>query len=124
MELEAFWQACLARPGTTTDLPFGPEVRVFRVLGKIFAFASPGEAPARVSLKCDPEWSFVLRETYAAVTPGYHLNKTWWNTIVLDGSVPDHELVALLERSYALVVAKLKKAEREQLAGGARAAGP
>ena len=53
-----------------------------------------------------PEWSEVLRNAYDAVRPGYHLNKRHWNTIVLDGSVPDDEVAELIAHSYALVSPK------------------
>jgi predicted DNA-binding protein (MmcQ/YjbR family) len=67
-------------------------------------------------LKCDPDLAAGLRARYAAVTPGYHLNKRHWNTVALDGSVPDEELLELIDHSYELVVARLSRAERKGLA--------
>ena len=69
-----------------------------------------------VNLKVDPEEAWILRQQYAgSVLPGYHMNKKHWNTVVLDGSVPDDEVLAMLEQSYLLVRNKLTKREREQL---------
>ena len=115
MDLDAVSRHCAALPGAREDYPFGAVPRVYKVAGKIFAFISIGEVPGSVSLKCDPTWSTVLRERYRAVTPGYHLNKKWWNSIELDGSVPRAEIEVLINRSYELVVAKLPRAEREKL---------
>jgi predicted DNA-binding protein (MmcQ/YjbR family) len=69
----------------------------------------------RVSLKCDPAFAEVLRQTYAAVTPAYHLNKKHWNGVLLDGTIPDEEILEMVDHSYEQVVKGLKKAEREQL---------
>ena len=93
-----------ALPGATEEQPFGPDVDVFKVGGKIFALLSP-EAPGSVSLKCEPEWAVELRDLYGAVTPGYHLNKRHWNTVMLDGRVPDQMLESMVVHSYDRVVA-------------------
>lgn len=106
---------CLAKPGTAEDYPFGDEVAVFKVAGRMFALVPLGASPPSVSLKCDPGLAEELRARYAAVTPGYHLNKRHWNTVVLDGSVPDDEVLELVDHSYELVVAKLTRAQRARL---------
>src|ERR671937_2264949 len=77
--------ACHAKPGAVEDYPFGDEVAVFKVAGRMFALVPLGEEPASVSLKCDPGLAVSLRERYAGVTPGYHLNKRHWKTVALDG---------------------------------------
>jgi predicted DNA-binding protein (MmcQ/YjbR family) len=107
--------ACTARPGTVEDYPFGDEVAVFKVAGRMFALLPLGEVPGSVSLKCDPGLAVSLRARYAGVRPGYHLSKRHWNTVTLDGSVPDEEVLELIEHSYDLVVARLTKAQRDQL---------
>jgi predicted DNA-binding protein (MmcQ/YjbR family) len=107
--------ACSAKPGTVEDYPFGDQVAVFKVAGKMFALVPLGETPASISLKCDPELAAFLRNRYTAVTPGYHLNKRHWNTMTLDGSVPDDEVLELIDHSYDLVVARLTRAQRNQL---------
>ncbi len=105
---------CLNKIGVTHEFPFGPDVEVYKVLGKMFALI-PTDDPLSISLKCDPTLAEILRDNYSAVTPGYHLNKRHWNTVVVDEEVPDDELLSWVDDSYALVVAKLKKVERERL---------
>ncbi len=107
--------ACNAKPGSVEDYPFGDEVAVFKVVGKMFALVELGPAPGSVSLKCDPDLAAGLRRRYAAITAGYHLNKRHWNTVTLDGSVPGDELLDLIDHSYELVVARLPRAERDKL---------
>ncbi|PXY22450.1 MmcQ/YjbR family DNA-binding protein [Prauserella muralis] len=107
--------ACLAFTGAREEFPFDESNSVFKVAGKIFAIAPLGGEPLRVSLKCEPELAVQLRATHPAITPGYHLNKRHWNTVVLDGSVPDELVRDMIEDSYDLVVARLPKAQRERL---------
>jgi predicted DNA-binding protein (MmcQ/YjbR family) len=107
--------ACQAKPGAVEDYPFGDEVTVFKVAGRMFALVPLGEAPGSVSLKCDLGLAVSLRARYPGITPGYHLNKRHWNTVTLDGSVPDEEVLELIDHSYDLVVARLTKAQRDQL---------
>jgi predicted DNA-binding protein (MmcQ/YjbR family) len=90
--------ACGAKPGSVEDYPFGDEVAVFKVAGRMFALVSLGPAPGSVSLKCDPGLAEGLRGRYAAITPGYHLNKRHWNTVALDRSVPDEEVLDLVDQ--------------------------
>jgi len=104
---------CLGLPGASEEFPFGDEVSVFKVGGKMFALCSlDAEPPLQLSVKCDPELATQLRSAYPAIRPGYHLNKRHWNTITLDGSVPDEMVADLLGDSYDLVVASLPKARR------------
>jgi predicted DNA-binding protein (MmcQ/YjbR family) len=107
--------ACSAKPGAVEDYPFGDEVAVFKLAGRMFALVSLGLPPGSVSLKCDPDLAAGLRARYAAITPGYHLNKRHWNTVELDGSVPGGELLELIDHSYELVVARLPRAQRNEL---------
>jgi predicted DNA-binding protein (MmcQ/YjbR family) len=106
---------CSAKPGSAEDYPFGDQVAVFKVAGRMFALVLLGSLPGIVSLKCDPDLAAGLRARYPAITPGYHLNKRHWNTVTLDGSVPDDELLDLIDHSYELVVARLPKAEQDKL---------
>jgi len=106
---------CSAEPGAVEEYPFGDEVAVFKVAGRMFALVPLGEVPGSVSLKCDPDLAVGLRGRYAGVRPGYHLNKRHWNTVTLDGSVPEEEVLELIEHSYELVVARLTKAQRDKL---------
>jgi predicted DNA-binding protein (MmcQ/YjbR family) len=103
---------CLALPGAVEDFPFGDEVSVFKVGGKMFALCRLDGEPLQLSVKCEPELAVQLRATYPAIAPGYHLNKRHWNTITLDGSLPDQMVTDLLGDSYDLVAASLPKARR------------
>jgi predicted DNA-binding protein (MmcQ/YjbR family) len=107
--------ACTAKPGAAEDYPFGDKVAVFKVAGRMFALVPLGEVPGSVSLKCDPDLAVGLRARYAGVRPGYHLSKRHRNTVTLDGSVPDEDVLELIDHSYDLVVARLTKAQRDQL---------
>lgn len=112
---ESIRALCAAQTGAVETHPFGPGVAVYKVGGKMFALVPHEGEPATVNLKCDPEWSEVLRGAYAAVRPGYHQNKKHWNTVVLDGSVPDDEVEELVAHSYELVVGALPRRVREAL---------
>ncbi len=114
-ELPTLRAYLLAKPGTTEELPFGPDALVFKVLGKMFALVAWQETPLSISLKCEPNLALLLRGTYAAVTPGYHLNKRHWNTVVLDGEVPEDEVAEMIDASYALVVKGMTNAQRAQI---------
>ncbi|MGW9306782.1 MmcQ/YjbR family DNA-binding protein [Saccharomonospora azurea] len=106
---------CLSLPSSVERFPFAPGLSVFFVAEKMFALSDLDGRPPAVSLKCDPEHSLFLRDTYPAVTAGYHLNKRHWNTVVLDGSLPDDLVVDLVRESYDLVVAGLPKHRRARL---------
>jgi predicted DNA-binding protein (MmcQ/YjbR family) len=108
-------RSCLAHSGAVEDFPFGPEHSVFKVAGKMFAISALDRAPLEVSLKCEPELAAHLRASYAAVRPGYHLNKRHWNTVTLDGSLPDQLVRELVEDSYDLVVSALPRRTQRQL---------
>jgi predicted DNA-binding protein (MmcQ/YjbR family) len=103
---------CLALPGASEEFPFGDEVSVFKVGGKMFAACNLDAQPLQLSVKCDPDIAVQLRAAHPAIAPGYHLNKRHWNTITLDGSLPDRMVTDLLGDSYDLVVASLPKARR------------
>jgi predicted DNA-binding protein (MmcQ/YjbR family) len=106
---------CLSLTGAEETFPFGPNVSVFKVGGKMFALSQLGADSLRVSVKCEPGLAEVLRETHAAVLPGYHLNKRHWNTVIIDGSLPDEAIRDMIEDSYDLVVSKLPPARRRAL---------
>ncbi len=106
---------CLAFPGSEQTFPFGHETSVFKVGGKIFAISALASQPLKVSLKCEPELAAQLRLTYAAIAPGYHLDKRHWNTVTLDGSLADGMVRDLIEDSYDLVVAGLPRRVRDAL---------
>ena len=94
---------CLKQPGAEETYPFGPEVTVFKVRGKMFALLAPPANPVTISLKCDPIRAIVLRQDHSEVTPGYHLNKVHWNTIDLTGTLDFTLVRSLIDHSYGLV---------------------
>ena len=108
-QLQAY---CLAQTGAIEDFPFGPEHSVFKVAGKMFALSALGRTPLEVSVKCEPDIALALRGSYDAIRPGYHLNKRHWNTITLDGSLPDQLVRDLIEDSYDLVAHALPRRVR------------
>lgn len=75
----------------------------FRVKGKIFLLALLARMPLQVNLKAEPERAVEWRERYEGVTPGYHMNKRHWNTVLLDGSVPASEVLRMIDHSFELV---------------------
>jgi predicted DNA-binding protein (MmcQ/YjbR family) len=109
MDLESFREYCLKKPGAAEGTPFGPDVVVFKVGGKMFALASLDEVPARANLKCDPDLALELRDRYEQVRPGYHMNKKHWNTVEIERGIPDGELRQMIDHSYDLVAKSLPK---------------
>jgi predicted DNA-binding protein (MmcQ/YjbR family) len=81
----------------------------------MFLLMSLDEHPVTMNVKCDPELAVDLRERYEAVRPGYHMNKTHWNTVVLDGSIPPQELRSMIDHSYEQIVRGMKKSIVEKL---------
>lgn len=116
MNADTVREYCLKRNGMITEgFPFGEGVLVFKVEGKMFLLMNLNDHPLTMNVKCDPELAVDLRERYESVTPGYHMNKTHWNTVVLDGSIPQQELKAMIDHSYEQIVRGLKKSIAERL---------
>lgn len=113
MDIEEFREYCLSKSGTTEDCPFGPDTLVFKVKGKMFALCSISEF-GDVNLKCDPERAEELREQYEQINPGFHMNKTHWNTVTLEG-LSKSLIHDLIDHSYSLVKDSLPKKIREAL---------
>jgi predicted DNA-binding protein (MmcQ/YjbR family) len=106
MSLDLIRDHALAKPEVEETLPFGPDVLVFKARGKAFLLIPLDSHPLQFNAKCDPERAIELREAYAAIVPGYHMNKRHWNTVILDGTVPVALVRELIDHSYALVTAK------------------
>lgn len=106
---------CLSFPRTEETFPFSPGTSVFKVEGKMFALSRLTGKPLKVSLKCEPALAEQLREMHEAVTAGYHLNKKHWNTVLLDGSLPERLVRDMVEDSYDLVVSRLPAVRRRAL---------
>ncbi|WP_111978005.1 MmcQ/YjbR family DNA-binding protein [Algibacillus agarilyticus] len=116
----------LAKPHAILDYPFGDEIKVFKVKNKMFATLALGkmgkakntdEQPAYwwMNLKCDPDEAFILRDLFTAVIPGYHMSKKHWNTIILDGSIPQGEIERMIDNSFNLVVSKMTKKDQASI---------
>lgn len=112
MDAESAREHCLLKAGATEGFPFGEDTLVFKVGGKIFALLSLSSVPTQINLKCEPEKAIALRAEHPAVRPGYHMNKTHWNTVVFDGSLPHHLLEEMIEDSYRLVFNSLSRKAR------------
>lgn len=119
IELAEIRDLLMSFPQVTEETPFGPEVLVFKVAGKMFATLGEeiedGVPLARSNLKCDPERAVTLRDQHDAILPGYHMNKRHWNTILFDGSLPESLIADLAQHSYDLVFASLTKKAREAI---------
>ena len=106
---------CSSLPEAKEDYPFGPDVQVFKIKDKLFAILTKRQGIHRINLKCHPEEALILREIFEDVVPGYHMNKMHWNTVLFNNSIPEEEIKRMIDRSYCLVVKKLKKKIREAL---------
>ncbi len=117
LSIDDLRKLCGALPHVTSDFPFDADTLVFRLHGKIFALMSvdPRSHPPRITLKCEPAFADALRSTYDAVTPGYHMNKRHWNTVLIDGTIPRPEIEDLIEHAYQQVLKTLPKTVRETL---------
>ncbi len=116
MTIDDLAELLASYPGAESGYPFGPEVQVWKVGGKMFALVAEDTEPLRISLKCDPDLALELRAQYPDhVVAGYHLNKRHWNTVTVDEALPSFELEDWIGHSYDLVVAGLPKKARETL---------
>ncbi|MDB4291859.1 MmcQ/YjbR family DNA-binding protein [Maribacter sp.] len=116
MNIEEFRNNCLAKKGVTESLPFDEHTLVFKVMGKMFALTGLERLPPQVNLKCDPEYGTELREKHDGdIIPGYHMSKVHWNTLFLE-RLPPKLIVHLTNHSYDLVVSKLTKKLKADLA--------
>lgn len=113
----------LNKPESFADFPFGEGVEVFKVKGKMFATLAIGKMGKGdgehqdwwMNLKCDPDEAIMLRDIFPAVMPGYHMNKKHWNTVILDGSIPQGEIERMIDNSFMLVVSKMTKKDQQSI---------
>ena len=103
MNIESLRDYCLSKPGAEETMPFGPDTLVYKVNNKIFLLVGLDSADLRFNVKCDPDKAIELRDEYACVLPGFHMNKKHWNTVVVDGSVSNSLLKEWIDHSYTLV---------------------
>lgn len=113
MNIEAYRDYCIAKPGVTEHFPFDDKVLVFKVMNKMFALCDVNTFDS-INLKCDPERAIELRAEYPGIIPGYHMSKVHWNTLQMDGSLSDKLILELIDHSYELIVKSLpKKVQKE-----------
>ncbi|MGL4767536.1 MAG: MmcQ/YjbR family DNA-binding protein [Formosimonas sp.] len=115
MTLDDWRTFLLSLPASVEEMPFGPDVLVYKVAGKMFALLAWQDEPLSMNLKCEPNRAVSLREMYPAVTAGYHMNKTHWNTVLLDGSIDDAQLKAWVVDSYDLIFNALPKRVQSEM---------
>ena len=119
-------QYLLSKPETSLYYPFGDDCKVFRVKNKMFATLALGKGSEKdtgekmaghycMNLKCDPDEAVMLRDIFPAVIPRYHMNKKLWNTIILDGSIPQGEIERMIDNSFMLVVSKMTKKDQKSI---------
>ena len=109
MHIEEIRSYALSKPGAEEGFPFGEETLVFKAGGRIFLMASLDSQPLTINAKCDPVRAVALREQYACIVPGYHMNKRHWNSITIDHTLSDNQLKELIDHSYGLVISNGKK---------------
>lgn len=114
MNIEDVREYCLNLPLTEEAMPFDEDTVVFKVGGKMFLLLLL-DINLCINVKCDPDEAIELRERFDAVTPGFHMNKRYWNTVLMDGSISDSLLKTWIHDSYKLVVANLSLKERTRL---------
>ena len=115
IKLEDLRKYCMSKTGAEEDFPFDLSTLTFKVYGKIFALTDINSTELRVNLKCRPETALNLRAQYSQITPGYHMNKKHWNTILIDGQIPDNEIHMMIDQSYELVLSGVKKSVKDRL---------
>ena len=106
MNIEDLREYALSLRNVSEGFPFGIDTLVFKVDNKIFLLASLSSEVLQFNVKCNPEYAVELREQYSCITPGYHMNKKHWNTIVVDGELSSKQLKEFIKDSYTLVAKK------------------
>lgn len=115
MNIEEIREYCISKKGVEESLPFGPEILVFKIMGKAFLLAGLDRSPLQFNIKCNPDKAIELREQFSFVLPGYHMSKKHWNTIILDGSATPKQLKEWISDSYELVISGLPKNQQKKL---------
>lgn len=105
MNIETLREYCISKKNVTESFPFDEDTLVFKTKGRIFTLVNL-EGDLSINLKCDPVLAIELRERYSSVKPGYHMNKKHWNTLVLNGTMSDNEILKWIDHSYDLVSKK------------------
>lgn len=116
MNIEEVREACISIKGATEGFPFGEDTLVYKVMDKMFAYMGLESRDGEfwLNVKCDPEKAIELRELYTGIRPGYHSNKKYWNTIVIESDVPDKVISELIQHSVDEVIKKLSKVKQTE----------
>ena len=125
MNKEQVQDYLLSKPEAFVNYPFGDGVEVYRVKHKMFGFLSLGKETEKsdskmsghyyINLKCEPDEALMLRDIFPSVIPGYHMNKRHWNTVILDGSIPQGEIERMIDNSFKLVVSNMSKKDQQSI---------
>lgn len=116
MDLTEIRNYCMKKSGSTEDFPFDFDVLTIRLSRKIFLLTNIKSTPLKINLKCDPENALRLREIFKGkIIPGHHMNKKHWNTVIIDGSIPDYEVYKMIDESYALIYKGLNCKQKESI---------
>lgn len=116
MDLTEIRNYCMKKPGSSEDFPFDFDVLAIRLSGKIYLLTDIKVSPLKINLKCDPEKTLYLREKYKdIILPGHHMNKKHWNTVIINGSIPENEIYKMIDESYSLVYKGLNRGQQEQI---------
>lgn len=115
INVESYREYCLSKPGCSEGFPFDESTLVFKVMGKIYALSNV-DTFEFINLKCKPERAVALRDQHSAIRPGYHMNKQHWNSVYVDGTLPDELIFELIDHSYELIAASLSKQLKAELA--------
>ena len=115
MNIEDYRTFCLTLNGATESMPFDEKALVFSVKGKMFTLTNSIDTFELINVKCEHEEAIELRERYSAVIPGFHMNKKYWNSIEMDGSISDEQIQKWIVNSYQIIVSKLPKKMQAEL---------
>ncbi len=115
MNAESIREYCLQKTGASESFPFGNDTLVFKVKGKIFLLLALNSSPLQFNAKSEPEYALELREMFEAIRPGYHMNKKLWNTVIIDGTLPNKLIQQLIDQSYLIVSKSLPKKFQKEI---------
>lgn len=114
MDANEILDYCLSKKGVTESFPFDNETLVLKVGTKVFLLMGLERQPLGINVKTDPEWSAELREQHPQITGAYHMNKTHWNSVVINGLRKDL-ILKMIDQSYELVFKSLTKKVKEEI---------
>jgi predicted DNA-binding protein (MmcQ/YjbR family) len=111
MNIEELREYCLSKPAVSESFPFDESTLVFKVAGKMFLLTDLVDVFS-MNVKNTPEKVIELRELYPNILPGYHMNKTHWITVIIDGSIADSLIKQWIDESYDLIVSGFSGKEK------------